>query len=67
MRISQASYSAPAWPRSQQFLQQDGDLLPVRRGQGIELQRMPADRQCLLVGGAPAIGRLMLENWPPLG
>ena len=49
MRISQASYSAPAWPQRQQLLQHDRDLHAVGRGQRIELQRMPADRQLLVV------------------
>ena len=50
----------------QQFLEQDSDLLAVGRAQGIELKRMLADRQCLVVrragdgpvdvGEAPAIG-----------
>ena len=49
----------------QQLLEHDRDLHAVRRAQRVELQRMAADRQLLVVGG-PAIGRLMLANRPPL-
>jgi hypothetical protein len=36
----------------EQFLQQNGDLDAVRRGERIELQRMAANRQRLVVRGA---------------
>src|SRR5207302_7449493 len=36
----------------QQLLEHDGDLLAVGRAQRIELQRMAADRQLLVMGGA---------------
>jgi hypothetical protein len=55
----------PGMPEGQQLFEQDGDLLPVGRGQGIQLQRVLADRQ-FFSWVAPAIGRLMLAKVPPL-
>ncbi len=52
MLISQASYSAPVWPSGQQLLEHDRHLHAIGRGQRIELQRMLADRQLLVVGRA---------------
>ena len=37
-------------PQGQQLLQQDGDFLPIGRGQGIQLQRVLADWQSLVMG-----------------
>ena len=54
--------------RRQQLLEHDGDLLAVRRAQRIELERMPAHRQFLVVRcardrtidvGEPAPARLV--------
>ena len=68
MSISQASYSAPLWPGAEQLLEHDRDLHAVGRAQRIELQRMPADRQFLVVRrpgdrpvdvGEPAAARLV--------
>ncbi|CAM4851251.1 unnamed protein product [Rotaria magnacalcarata] len=39
-------------PEGQQLFEEDGDLLPVGRGQGIQLQRVLADRQFLFMGRA---------------
>lgn len=44
-------FRAPVAKR-QQLFQHDGDLDPVGGGQGIELQRMFADRQVLVMGRA---------------
>jgi hypothetical protein len=49
----------------QQLLQHDRHLHAVRRALRIELQRMAADRQRLLMR-RPATGRLMLAKRPPL-
>jgi hypothetical protein len=65
MRTSQASYSAPLWPSGQQLFQHHRDLHAVGRAQRIQLQRVLAHRQFLVVR-APATGRLMLANRPPL-
>jgi hypothetical protein len=55
----------PGMPEGQQLFEQDGDLLPVGRGQEYSCSG------CLPTGSsfswvAPAIGRLMLAKVPPL-
>ena len=65
MRTSQASYSAPAWPRASSSSSITVTLTPF--GVAIEYSCngwRPTGRACSWV--APAVGRLMLANWPPL-
>jgi hypothetical protein len=52
MRTSQASYSAPVWPAASSSSSITVTLTPFGRTQRIQLQRVFADRQFLVVRGA---------------
>src|SRR5215510_12728877 len=64
--ISQASYSAPLWPSASSSSSMTVTLTPlgVPREYSCRGWR-PTGSSLSCVG--PAIGRLMLANWPPLG
>jgi hypothetical protein len=65
MRISQASYSAPLWPSASSSSSITVTLTPLGVASEYSCSGcLPTGSSLSCVG--PAMGRLMLANWPPL-